>query len=95
MTMLTYTKTNLCVAVSANNFCALYAAACGGIDKWDACDQEFGALAAGSGGEKADTQACRVYHLGLAVVSTDLAKIHCPHVSKAGADQCVTGMERR
>ena len=91
MTMLTYTKTNLCVAVSANNFCARYDATCGSISKWDACGSEFGALTAGSGTGKGNTQACRVYHLGLAETGGSNVAAHCPHASFAGTGQCDAG----
>ena len=91
MTMLTYTKTNLCVAVTANNFCARYDATCGSISKWQACGSEFGALTAGSGTGKGNTQACRIYHLGMAQESTQNANIHCPHASKADTGFCDAG----
>ena len=84
-TMLTYTKTNLCVTVSARNFCDRYDATCGSsISKWDACDS-------GSGTGKANTQACRIYHLELAQESTEKANIHCPHAIKAGTGFCDAG----
>ena len=91
MTMLTYTKTNLCVAVSANNFCARYDATCGSISKWQACGSEFGALTAGSGTGNANTQACRIFHLGLAEAGGSNVAAHCPHASKAGTGQCDAG----
>ena len=82
---------HLCVAVTADNFCARYDTTCGSSNKWDACDTEFTALTAGSGTGNANTQSCRIYHLGLAETSADLAKIHCPHSSKAGTGQCDAG----
>ena len=92
MTMLTYTKTNSCVAVSADNFCARYDAACGSISKWQQCDQEFTALAAGW------RQACRVVHHpvpeagGKIIIKIEDSearrnnvRVHCPHKSFGGS----------
>ena len=59
--------------------------------KWNACGSEFAALMAGSGNGKANTQACRIFHLGLAESSAGQASTHCPHASKAGTGQCDAG----
>ena len=91
MTMLTYTKTNLCVAVTANNFCARYDATCGGTNKWGTCDQGFGTLTAGSGTGPGNTQACRIHQLKLAEAGGSNVATHCPHASKAGTGFCDAG----
>ena len=87
-----HTKMHLCVAVTKDNFCTRYAAACDSINgagPWSSCDTEFRALQAGSGTDNANTQACRMHHLKLTESgASGGAKVHCPHASKAGTGGC-------
>ena len=46
------------------------------------------ALAAGLGTGTANTQACHIFHLGLAETGGSFVTDHCPHASKAGTGQC-------
>merc|ERR1712032_1152661 len=70
------------------NFCARYTTTCGSISAWSGCTTDFAKFNVGKGNNPADTQACRLFHLGLAEASTDAAKIHCPHSSKTGGGVC-------
>merc|ERR1712183_467937 len=55
------------------------------MGEWSSCKSDFAAMAKGSGKAAENTQACREYHLGLAL---DDAKLHCPHASKHGGGVC-------
>ena len=50
---------------------------------------------AGAATESGDTQACRMYHLSVAMSGADdaeklaNAEMHCPHASEAGGGVCV------
>merc|ERR1719482_1611894 len=75
----------MCVA----QFCDRYATTCGAVTAWSDCKTDFAKITAGSGNGQADSQACRLFHLGLAENGADDAKIHCPHASKDGGNMCV------
>ena len=75
--------------ISASTFCDNYTTTCGTISAWSDCKTDFVNINVGKGDKNADTQACRLYNLGLAEQSTDNAKAHCPHASKAGGGVCV------
>merc|ERR1712146_540163 len=81
--------TGVCVAATSADFCTRFDTACGSTHKWDTCATDFKGISEGFGTGAADTQACRLYHLGLAEKSTDDATKHCPHASKAGTGVCV------
>ena len=76
-------------------FCDRYQATCANNVPWPTCAADFSNIAAGSGTGQANTQACRVFHLGLAEKTANGAAIHCPHASQAGTGQCEDQRARR
>merc|ERR1719460_1691751 len=71
-----------------SKFCGGFATTCG--KSWPTCKTDFPKLEKGSGNGMANTQACRLYHLSLAMKSKDDARIHCPHAAKMGGGVCVS-----
>jgi len=75
--------------ISASTFCEKYNATCSSIKSWTGCATDFANINVGKGDNPADTQACRLYHLGLAEASASAATTHCPHASNTGGGVCV------
>lgn len=76
------------------DFCTQYADTCNPTSALTECKNDFDAKAVGFVGTGGgDTRACRVYHLGIAMASTEKAArdAHCGHASKSGGGVCVGG----
>ena len=76
-------------------FCINYNATCSDPKHsvpYGDCVKEFKAMDKGvAGATSGDTQACREYHLSIAMSSTnpEIADLHCPHASSFGGGVCV------